>query len=167
MQILTRVQVPILLTALLAIPAGFAQNTDFSWRFGPVDLPQGQTPKFTFANPFCSSPATQLDITLALTDLSGKVLQVRAQGDQTAAAKKHAIVACNDAIQLEVSGAALPPGTSTVVGVLQVITDINGVPWTPVNVPLASLQIGEGFGTAFKPSVVLISTDPIRRLLLP
>jgi hypothetical protein len=166
MQIRAKVHGSILLTALLAIPAAFAQNTDFSWRFGPVDLTQGQNAKFIFANPFCPNPAMQMDVTLALTDLSGKILQVRTQGNQTAAAKKRAIVACDDAIQLEVSGAGLPAGTSTVVGVLQVITDVAGVPWTPVNVPLASLQIGEGFGTSFKPSVVLIATDPIRRLLL-
>ena len=153
--------------ALLALPAAYAQNTDFSWRFGPVDLNQGQTAKFIFANLFCPNPNTQLDVTLALTDLSGKIVQVRNQGNQTAPASKRAIVNCNESLQLEVAGNKVDAHVGTVVGVLQVITDINGVPWTPVNVPLASLQIGDGAGTSFRPTLVIIAIEPIRRLILP
>ena len=156
----------ILVTVLLAVPAVHAQNTEFSWRFGPVDLSSGQTAKFVFANPFCSNGDLQLDVTLAITDLSGHVLQVRTQGNQTTVARKEAVVACNDSIQLEVAAEKIIPQSGTIVGVMQLITDINGVPWTPVNVPLASLQIGDGSGTTFKPSIVLIAVEPIRRLIL-
>jgi hypothetical protein len=155
-----------LVIALLTLPAAHAQNTEFSWRFGPVDLSQGQTVKLVFANPFCTNPNTQLDVTLAITDLSGKVVQLRSQGVRTAA-KKRAIVACDESIQLEGSGASGDAQAGTVVGVLQIITDINGVPWTPVNVPLASLQISDGSGSTFKPTIVLIAVEPIRRLILP
>lgn len=152
-----------LLSACLA-PEARAQGTEFSWRMGPVDLAPGQTAKLTFANPFCLDQRTELDITLALTDLSGKVLQLREYGSaQPAVAKKRAIVKCDEALQLEVSG---EQATGTVVGILQVITDISGVPWVPVSVPLASLQIGSGSGHGFKPSIVIIPVEPIRRLLL-
>ena len=154
------------LTALLVFPAAHAQNTEFSWRFGPVDLNQGQTAKFVFANPFCTNPNTELDVTLAITDLSGKILQVRAQGDQAAPAKKQAIVHCNESIQLEVAGAKIEQQAATVVGVMQMVTDINGVPWAPLNVPLASLQIGQGSGNDFRPAIVIIAIEPIRRLIL-
>src|SRR5579859_6235579 len=100
-----------------------------------------------FANPFCANPDTQLDVTLALTDLTGKVLQVRAQGNDTSPARTRKIVNCNESIQLEVAGTKIDPQIGTIVGVLQLLTDINGAPWTPVNVPLASLQIGEGLGS--------------------
>jgi hypothetical protein len=61
----------------------------------------------------------------------------------------------------------ISPQPGTLVGVLELITDINGVPRTPVNVPLASLQVGDGTGATFKPSIVLIAIEPIRRLILP
>ena len=157
----------IVAAALLALPPAHAQNTQFSWRFGPVDLSQGRTAKFIFANPFCPLSNLQLDVTLALTDLTGKVIQVRTQGNQTVLARKQAIINCNESIQLEIDGSKIDPQASTVVGVLQLITDINGVPWNPVNVPLASLQIGDGAGPGFKPSIVLIAIEPIRRLILP
>ena len=157
----------LLLAALLALPAAHAQNTNFSWKFGPVDLAPPQTAKFTFANPFCAFAAQQIDITLALTDLSGKIIQVQGQGNQSTPATKHAVLNCNGSIQLEVPGNKIDPQIGTIVGVLQVVTDVNGVPWTPVNVPLASLQIGDGSGSTFKPTIVLIAIEPIRRLILP
>ena len=161
-----RIACGVLFAALLSPAHG--QNTEFSWRFGPVDLGRGHSAKFIFANPFCPNPAMQLDVTLALTDLTGKIVQVHTgEGSQTTQAKKRAIVNCNESIQLEVAGAELDQQTSTVIGVMQLITDINGVPWTPVNVPLASLQIGDGSGNSFRPSVVIIAVEPIRRLILP
>ncbi len=162
-----RIILKVVLTALLSWTAAHAQNTEFSWRFGPVDLNQGQTAKFIFANPFCPNSTLQLDITLAITDLSGKVVQLRTQGGQSTPARKEAVINCNESIQLEVNGQNIDPQIGTVVGVMQLISDINGVPWTPVNVPLASLQIGDGSGNGFKPSVVLIAIEPIRRLILP
>ncbi len=123
----TRIAIQVLVTALVLLPVARAQNTEFSWRFGPVDLNQGQTAKVIFANPFCPLSNLQLDVTLAITDLTGKIVRVRTQDHQTTAAKKRAIVNCNDSIQLEIAGEKLDqPGT--VVGVMQLITDINGVP---------------------------------------
>ena len=132
---------------------------------GPVDVNPGTTAKLIFANPFCSNPLTKLDVTLAITDLTGQVIQMHPPGSQSAPARKRAIVNCNEAIQLEVAGEHISPN-GTVIGILEVITDISGIPWVPVNVPLASLQIGHGMGSCFQPSVVIIPIEPVRRLIL-
>src|SRR5690242_18911969 len=110
---LIRISFPVLVAAALALPAAHAQNTNFSWKFGPVDLSSQQTAKFTFANPFCAFTAQQLDITLALTDLSGKVIQVQGQGNQTTPARKHAVISCDTSIQLEVPGNKIDPQIGT------------------------------------------------------
>ena len=156
-----------LFLALLAGAAAHAQESEgFSWKMGPVDLNPGRTAKLIFANPFCPNPLMKLDVTLAITDLSGQIIQMRSQGSEAAPAKKRAIVNCDEAIQLELSGQLLS-AAGTVIGILQVIPDISGIPWVPVNVPLASFQIGQGTGSGFRPNIVIIPTEPVRRLILP
>ena len=162
---------------VLGLSLAHAQDTTdgFSWKMGPVDLTAGQTAKVVFANPFCSNPLLKIDVTLAITDLAGNYVQVRGTGTQTTPAKKHAIVSCNESIQLEVTGDSVTQ-TGTVVGVLQVIPDLNGIPWTPVNVPLASLQLGPTHSTvnrgrgdvvgSFQPYIVIIPVEPVRRVIL-
>lgn len=152
---------------LLAGNAARGQDGEgFSWKMGPVDLSPGQSAKLVFANPFCSNPLMKLDVTIAITDLTGQVAQMRAPGSDAAPAKKRAIISCNESIQLEAAGSQITP-SGTIVGVLQLIPDLSGVPWVPVNVPLASLQIGQRVGQGFHPSVVIIPIEPVRRLILP
>ena len=155
-----------LILCLALAEAAYGQGTEFSWKMGPVDVHNGQTAKLVFANPFCANPLTKLDVTVAITDLTGQIVQVRVPGSQPTVARKEAIVNCNDSIQLEVSGDQISPNGS-VIGVLQVISDISGIPWVPVNVPLASLQVGTGTASGFRPSVVIIPIEPVRRLILP
>ncbi len=142
---------------------------------GPVDLSPGQTAKLTFANPFCSNPGLKIDATVAITDLSGQVVQMRSTGTSTPA-RKRTIINCNESIQLEVTGDQISPN-GTIVGVLQIIPDLSGTPWVPVNVPLASLQIGPTHApqargrtdtvSGFQPYIVIIPVEPVRRLILP
>ena len=162
-----RITSRILLLGLAFGYAVYAQDADgFSWKMGPVDLNAGRIAKLTFANPFCSNPLLKIDVTLAFTDLSGKVLQVSSPGADPAPARKRGIVSCNESIQLEVSGERISPN-GTIVGILQVIPDLSGIPWVTVNVPLASLQVGHGAGSTFEPSIVIIPIEPVRRLILP
>ncbi|MCC6364234.1 MAG: hypothetical protein IT165_11970 [Bryobacterales bacterium] len=153
--------------AMVAAACGGQDNTGtegFSWKMGPVDVSSGQTAKLIFANPFCSNPSLKLDVTLAITDLTGQIVQTR--GATPAPVKKRAIVNCNESIQIEVAGDEISPN-GTVVGILQLIPDLTGTPWVPVNVPLASLQVGRGAGSEFRSSLVIIPIEPVRRLILP
>ena len=165
-----------LFLGLLIGHAAHGQDTEgFSWKMGPVDVTPGQTAKLIFANPFCPNPLMKIDVTLAITDLTGQIVQVYPVGSEPAPAKKRAIVNCNESIQLEVTGDEISP-SGTVVGILQVIPDISGIPWVPVNVPLASLQVGpthsglmraRGEAGGFQPNIVIIPVEPVRRLILP
>lgn len=133
-----------------------------------MDVHSSQTAKLVFANPFCSNPLLKMDVTVAFTDLAGKILQT-GSGDATSPAKKRrsVILSCNDSVQIEISRYQITGNSNTVVGVLQIIPDLNGIPWVPVNVPLASVQVGTGNGRGFQPSIVLIPLEPVRRLILP
>ena len=174
-----------LFLGLLFGSAAFAQDSDgFSWKMGPVDVNPGQIAKLIFANPFCPNPLMKLDVTLAITDLTGQIVQVHPADSQPTPAKKRAIVNCNESIQLEIDGEQISP-SGTIVGILEVIPDISGIPWVPVNVPLASLQVGysvaPGFPSrrlavngqrqdlkpTFQPTIVIIPIEPVRRLILP
>ena len=170
MQILRRFASGALLLAFGLAQSAHGQDEGFSWKMGPVDLNPGQTAKLIFANPFCSNPLMKLDVTLAVTDLTGKVVQVRAPGAApnapTTPARKRAILNCDESIELDVSGGLISPN-GTVIGILQLIPDLSGTAWVPVNVPLASFQIGQGWGSGFRPTVVIIPVEPVRRLILP
>ena len=76
-----------------------AQDSEgFSWKMGPVDIGPGRSAKLIFANPFCPNQLMKIDATLAITDLSGQVLQLRASGSDPVPARKRAIVGCNESI---------------------------------------------------------------------